>query len=63
MTCLPVLVCWLLGPPKRPIFVVWNLGDMTNGEDLEANVSSGLVNRKSPCGDEMQQPSSELAAK
>jgi hypothetical protein len=28
---------------------------------LEASVSSGLVIRKSPCGDKTQQPSSELA--
>lgn len=62
-TRLPVLLCWPLRPPKRSLFAVWNPGDMTNGGDFKAIVSSGLVIRKSPCGDKTQQTSSELAVK
>jgi hypothetical protein len=61
--CLPVLLCWLLGAPNRSLFVVWMVGDMTNGGDFKASVSSGLVIKKSACVDKGEHLSSGLVLK
>jgi hypothetical protein len=63
MVCLPELLCCLLGAPNRPLVVVWKLGDITNGGDLVVSASSGLVIKKSLCGDKAQLPPSGLAVK
>ena len=61
--CLPVLLCWLVGAPNRSLFFVWMVGDKTNGGDFKESVPSGLVIKKSACGDKGEHLSSGLEMK
>jgi hypothetical protein len=63
MMGLPVLLCWLLRAPNRTSLVVRKLDEITYGGDFGEPVSSGLVIKKSPCGDKGQHSPSGLAMK